>query len=226
MKTNIYMEPISDRKKKRFGITKDHINTELMSDAYPALYIETDHELIISNGLLTSDDLEIALPGLTMLDIVNQLREYGITAYITRKSVGMLPAELLIDFKNKIVISEEIDLSPKRLSEINHKNMLHTPGLDDANIKREIVTMYSNERDIKYKKDKGTYSYMVEDGNLYTNGLLPDTMAVVKYDINKFFLYTKDENIIELGKMLKNKSNTISKRIMINNVNARNWDKV
>jgi len=226
MRTDMYKSDISDKRQKPTGITKDEINSQLSTEGFPALYIETDLDFRLCSGVIKLKDITISLPGLTLIELVKILRENNINAYITRDSVGMLPAELLIDLYRTVYVSEDVDVSPKNIDEIHHKNILYVPGSLESSIERRIVSIYSKKRNIKYKTDNSQFSYRLEGSKIYTNGLLPDTKIIVEYSINKFFVYIKNENIIELSKLLRYGQDNINKRMMINNVNSNNWDKV
>ena len=226
MKTNVYKKDISDTRKPTSGITKNQINSELLSNAYPALYIESDKEIVFDNSTVIVDGSAQTISGKTVIEVVKILRDLNVDAYITRRSIGMMPAELLIDFKNQIIISEEIDVSPKDTTEIHHSNLMNVPGLEEASIDREIVSVYSKNRDIEYTSRNTEYSFYPEGDLLYINGLVDDTMVVLKYNINKFFIFMKDENFIEINKLLQYKDLNINNRIMLNNINSNNWDKI
>jgi len=226
MNLDIFKEELSDRKKVVRGITKDQINSELMANGYPALYIETDSHIIFCNSTLTIDEISISLPGLTLIEVVKRLRENSIDAYITRNSIGMLPAELLIDFDNKIIITENVDISPKNIDEIHDKSILNIPALEESSILKTIVYVYSVNENRIYGTNNEIFSYYREGNRLFTNGLLEDTEVMIEYDINKFFIYINDENVIELNKLLDDSIDSINNKILLNNVNSNNWDKV
>ncbi|RLA68391.1 MAG: hypothetical protein DRQ78_00775 [Epsilonproteobacteria bacterium] len=226
MRTDMYKEKISDKKLKANCITKDQINRELTAKGFPAIYIETDLDFELSNGVVRLQDDNISLTGLTLAELVKRLRDNNIDAYITRDSIAMLPAELLIDIYRTVYVVEDVDISPKSMSEIHHKNLLNVPGSMESSIERRIVSLYSKKKKIKYKTDGSQFSYSLEGDKLYTNGLLPDTVVSVEYSMNKFFIYLSDENIIELSRLFKHGTNNINRRIMINNVNSNNWDKI
>lgn len=224
MNLDIFKEELSDRKKVVKGITKDQINNELAVSGFPALYIETDSHIIFSNSVLDIGGIRISLPGLTLIDVVEKLRENNIDSYITRNSIAMLPAELLIDFDNKIVITEEVDISPKNMDEIHDKSILNVPGLEESSIVKTILSVYSSSHE--YRTDDSIFSYYREENRLFINSLLEDTKVMIEYQINKFFIYMNNENIIELNKLLKDNTDSINNKMLINDINSNNWDKI
>ncbi|RLA16181.1 MAG: hypothetical protein DRQ60_05080 [Gammaproteobacteria bacterium] len=226
MSLDIFKRDLSDKKKRVSGITKEQINSELAANGYPGLYIETDIHLKFSNSTITIGEEVLPISGMTLIETVKILREHGVSAYLTRNSVGMLPAELLLDFDNKIVFTEEVDVSPKNIDEMHNKNILNVPGLEESSITKTILSVSSSSRNIIYKTDDSTFSYQVDDNRLFINGLLEDTTAMIEYEIDKFFIFMNTENVIELNKLLRSDMKNINNRILMNDINSNNWDKV
>lgn len=224
--TNPYKQKISDSRQESTGITKQQINNHLMLTAYPAIYIETQESLeIINSNIITGGEI-ISTLGLTVLETVKRLRDNGITAYVSKDSISMLPAESLVDFSNRSTVLKDIDISPKNIDEIHGKGVLNIPGLEETSIRRSIVSMHSDSIRTKYSKNEGRYSFKLVDDKIYTNGLRSDTKAVVDYKIDKFFLFINKENIIELNSVLRSGKRSLSRDMLTDTINSQNWDKI
>lgn len=226
MPLDLFESRISTNVTDDAGITKSQLTSSLMRSGFPTLYIESNVLFKVDNAKVTTENLEFSIIGLTMLEVVKKLRDNGISAYLARIDVGMLPAELLLDFSNESIFSIDIDSSPKRLSEIHAKTLVNIPGLDESSISREVISVYSINQDIKYGISGERNSYFIDNNMLYTNGLLSDTRAVVMYRANKFLLFASKENSIELSSALEIEGTKINNSILLETSTALNWNKV
>ena len=226
MSFNILSTRVSTLEKNDSIITKTHANTESMKDAFPSIYIESSETISISNTVMTISDNVFSIIGMTIIELVIKIRSYGILAYITKQEVGLLPAELLLDFANESVISRDIDLSPKKLSTIHDKILLNVPALDESSIYREVISVYSKSEDVMYGDSDQRFSFFTESDMLYINGLREDTKAIILYRIDKFFLFASRKNSIELSMALSVESEKINGSLLMETSTALNWNKV
>jgi len=221
MRDDLYQFKISDQKKNKTGLTKQQINNELMIGGYPAIYIESNDNLSILNNIVECRDNTFSISGMTILELVVKLNNIGIDSYITNSSISFMPAELLLDINNNIYFSEGIDLSPKDMSEIHNRNILNVPGAEESSIIREIVKVYSFQNgEIHNNK------YQIDNNLLYINNITEETMAIIRYKLNKFFIYIGKENILETNYIIKKSKDNKSNKILLDNVNLINWNSI
>jgi len=222
----VYKDDISDLGTELIAGTKEFVYEELMENAYPGIYIESELRIECAEGVMCIEDQHIELAGKTILTVVVELQDMGIEAYLTSDTIAMTPAELIVDYSNSVYRTVDIDKSPKPLSELHSKEIINIPGLSESSISREIVSVVSKSLSLEDADNGGYHEYNIDNGNLYINKLTHDTRCIYKYTANKFFLFISDKSVIDINKMLQKDHTTSLSKILLRSMNAINTDKL
>lgn len=223
---NIYEDNISDLGEPVVYGTSDYLYEQVMENAYPGIYIESNTRIMYKNGTLHTETGTISVAGKTLLSVVVELQALGVSAYLTSKNVGLIPAELLVEYTSSEVYASDVNRSPKPLEEFHTKGIINVPGLNEDSIDRWIVAVYSRSIAIDDSDSNGYHTFTVDSRNLYIDGLTYDTTCIYRYTANKFFLYVSDKSVIDANQMLSEDTVSASGKMLADSINAINTDKL
>lgn len=222
----VYEQNISDLGESVVYGTSEYLYEKVMENAYPAIYIDSPLKVRYSNGILRVEHDAIYLAGKTLLSVVIELQQLGVNAYLTSKNIGLVPAELLVEYSSSEISMSDIDRSPKPLEELHTKSIINVPGLNESSITREIIAVYSHSIAVNDSDSDGYHEFTVDLRNIYVNGLTHDTKCLYKYTANKFFLYASDKSVIDANQMLSEDRESVSGKMLAHSINAINTDKL
>ena len=210
---------ISDRGNRNNLGMPDYINSMLKKDSRPGIYIEETQGLKYKDCTFLFGASKIYTEGKTLLAVIKELRDLGISAFLCHKSLAMYPAELLIPYNNYTYGEVDVDKSPKSLEEMHTKSSISVPLMRESSIERDIISVSSAECEVDH-------SFKIDQGALYTNDLAPDSKCIFRHKAIKFILYVSNTNFIELESMLSHKNRSVSADLLFKSSSIRNTDQI
>lgn len=217
---------ISDRINRPGSVTITGIRSSLDSAPFPSIYIETDREIEINNGILRIGNSSYPIIDKTTIEVVKILRDNDVPeSYVASSKYEMTPAILLNNFSNIGFITSEVNQSPLNISEIHDTYIENIVNINHANITKEIISVYDNDQAVLFSNDtEQNYHYYREGDLLFVNNLTEQTKLITKYSIEKFFLMSSYETVLNLKDLISRSDLTPQVITLLNIMNSNNKD--
>jgi hypothetical protein len=208
----IITTPLSTKRKKEKGVTHSNIQSEIKGKIYPSIYIDSEKRISVADGFINVGDTKHSLVGKTLVEIVKFLRDNDVSADLTTALAASYPASMIQDFESTSTLAFDVTTSPFRLSEHHSKYVSNLLDLSEDSITRVV-------------HDVTNTSFTRSEDLVFATQIGSQTTCLMTYSINKYFLFTGEENISNVYNIV-DKHETMNPEIfqLVSAFNSENKD--
>lgn len=166
----------------------------MKDNQYPVIYIDSNVDIRIEDGICYIDNSQIPLVDITILELVKKMRLVGINATLTDSKAGLIPAVMLVPFASSEFKSIRLDKSPYSLSEIYGSNTLNLVEYTDSSFIRDVLGILDqNGKNI---------DFTIKNNNVLIQSWHKDGInMLVKLQATKYLLFAGYESFINPTKL-------------------------